>query len=75
MAKDPAGISYTGNINVSIGNGALLGVHEGIVNGVRVIFLHNAEIFPSPYSDVGVQDMVMQMAIFGKGCLEFCCSR
>lgn len=55
--------------------GTVLGVHEGIVNGVKVVFLHNGEIFPAPYVDVTPAEMVKQMAVFGKGCLEFCCSR
>jgi len=42
---------------------------------VKVVFLHNADCFPTPYADVGPHDMVKQMAVFGKGCLEFCCSR
>jgi hypothetical protein len=53
LAKDPAGINYTGNINVSIQVGTSLGVHEGVVHGVKVVFLHNAEVFPTPYADVG----------------------
>lgn len=51
LARDPAGIDYSGNIKISIGGGTTIGVHEGVVSGVKVIFLHNAEIFPSPYSD------------------------
>ena len=58
LAKDPAGINYTGNINVSIGGGTPIGVHEGVVNGVKVVFLHNAECFPTPYADVGVHEMI-----------------
>jgi starch synthase len=51
LARDPAGINYTGNIKVSIGAGTTIGVHEGVVSGVKVIFLHNSEIFPAPYND------------------------
>lgn len=75
LAKDPAGITYKDNINVTLGSGTVLGVHEGVVNGVKVVFLHNAEIFPTPYSDSGCADMVKQLGVFGKGCLEFCCKR
>lgn len=75
LAKDPAGINYTGNITVSINNNTVLGVHEGVVNGVKVIFLHNGEIFPSPYADLPAHEIMKQMAVFGKGCLEFCCDR
>lgn len=76
LARDPAGIIYTGNITVTIGGGSVtLGVHEGVVSGVKVIFLHNGDIFPSPYPDMGPADIMRQLAVFGKGCLEFCCSK
>lgn len=75
LAKDPAGINYVENISVQLDYKYTLGVHEGEVNGVKVIFLHNAEIFPSPYSDSGCRDIVKQMAVFSKACLEFCCVR
>jgi starch synthase len=51
LALDPAGISYVDNIRVNIGAGFTLGVHEGTVKGVKVVFLHNADVFPSPYPD------------------------
>lgn len=37
--------------------------------------MHNHEIFPTPYPDSGPEDTMRQLAIFGKGCLEFLCSR
>lgn len=58
LAKDPAGIIYKENINISLPFGGILGVHEGEVSGVKVIFLHNAEIFPSPYADLGCAEAV-----------------
>jgi starch synthase len=58
LAKDPAGINYVGNITVSILGGIVLGVHEGLVSGVKVIFLHNGEIFPSPYPDLGPAEVM-----------------
>jgi starch synthase len=51
LARDPAGIHYKDNINVNIGPGFTIGVHEGFVKGVRVVFLHNSDIFPSAYPD------------------------
>ena len=51
LAQDPAGIHYKSNIHVDIGGGCTLGVHEGMVKGVRVVFLHNGDIFPCPYPD------------------------
>jgi len=51
LANDPAGIHYVDNIHVSIGGGFTLGVHEGMVKGVKVVFLHNGDVFPCPYPD------------------------
>jgi hypothetical protein len=51
LAQDPDGIKYIDNIHVEIGEGFTLGVHEGTVKGVKVVFLHNKDIFPSPYPD------------------------
>ncbi len=51
LEKDPAGIYYSENVTAKIEGGYTLGVHEGIVNKVRVIFLHNSVIFPAPYLD------------------------
>jgi starch synthase len=45
LAKDPAGINYTENINISLPCGGTLGVHEGEVAGVKVVFLHNVIIY------------------------------
>lgn len=51
LAQDPAGIHYVDNIRTDIGGGYTLGVHEGVVSGVRVVFLHNGDLFPAPYPD------------------------
>ena len=41
---------------MSIQSGYNVGVHEGVVNGVNLIFLHHAQIFPSPYPDTTPED-------------------
>lgn len=75
LAQDPAGIRYVDNIHVGIGGGFTLGVHEGMVKGVKVVFLHNGDIFPSPYPDAQPGYVVQQIAVFGKAVLEYCCQR
>ena len=75
LAKDPAGINYIDNISVQLNTQYSLGVHEGEVSGVKVVFLHNADVFPSPYPDLNCAETVKQLAVFGKACLEFCCKR
>ena len=51
LETDPAGIHYVDNISIQLDSLYTLGVHEGTVNGVKVVFLHNSEIFPVPYPD------------------------
>jgi len=75
LARDPAGIHYKDNLHVGIGSGFTLGVHEGIVQGVKLVFLHNGDIFPSAYPDALPPFLVTQIAVFSKACLEFCCQR
>lgn len=60
---------------MDIGHGFTLGVHEGTVDGVRQVFLHNGDIFPSPYPDAQPAYIVQQIAVFGKACLEWMCQR
>lgn len=48
---DPAGIKYVDNISVELDQKYILGVYEGVVSGVKVVFLHHAQIFPVPYAD------------------------
>lgn len=69
------GIHYVDNIHVDIGGGCNIGVHEGHVKGVKVVFLHNSDLYPSPYPDTQPEFAVHQIAVFGKACLEYCCKR
>ena len=75
LAKDPAGFEYIDNISVQVDCKISLGVHEGSVGGVKLVFLHHAEIFPKPYPDLKPSDAVRQLSVFGKGCLEYLCKR
>lgn len=72
---DPAGILYVDNITVDLDAKYTLGVHEGVVAGVKVVFLHHQEIFPVPYADLTPSMVTRQLAVFGKACLEYCCKR
>ena len=38
---------------VDVSGGVELGVHEGVVKGVKLVFLHHGDVFPSPYPDNG----------------------
>ncbi len=76
LARDPAGINWKSNIEFGLGGGYYtLGVHAGVVNNVKVVFLHNADVFPSPYPDfTQASDAVRTLAVFGKACLQYCCN-
>ena len=52
LAHDPAGFRHTCNIKVNIGSGFTLDVHEAVVKGVKLAFLHNTDVFPNIYPDV-----------------------
>lgn len=75
LAQDPAGITFVDTIKIQLDKIYELGVHEGVVGGVRVVFLHHSEIFPAPYSDIGPTGTVRQLSVFAKACLEWCCTR
>ena len=75
LAQDPAGFEYVDNISVTVDSRLTLGVHEGKVGGVKLVFLHHSEIFPSPYPDQPAINSVRQLAVFGKACLEYLCKR
>lgn len=51
LQQDPSGIYYVDNVTVQLDQQYTLGVHEGIVGNVKVMFLHHSDIFPLPYSD------------------------
>jgi len=63
------------NITVTLDTTYTLGVHEGVCAGVKVVFLHQSEIFPVPYAEINAAATVRQLAVFGKACLEYCCKR
>lgn len=74
LANDPAGIKFKMNLTVTVGGQTVtLGVHEGIERGVRVVFLHNGEVFPAPYQGGSAGAVVFQIAVFNKACLEYLC--
>lgn len=75
LAKDPAGFQYVDNLTVVADDKYTIGVHEGEVSGVKLVFLHHAEIFPKPYPDITASEQVRTLAVFGKACLEYCCKR
>ena len=73
LEKDPAGFKHIGNIDIYLDKKANFGIHYGIVNGVKIYFLHNFEIFPSPYSEGCPSYILRQISYFSKAALECLC--
>lgn len=72
LEKDPAGFKHVKNLTVSAaGTNFTLGVHTAIVNKVKIIFLHHAELYPSPYPDMGTNMTLKQIVVFSKVRLSF----
>jgi len=68
-------ILFTGRV-VTVTTGprtVRLGLHAGLVRGVRLLFLHNADVFPAPYPALGPEAQTAQLAVFGKACLQALC--
>jgi len=67
LAKDPAGFKYVKNITVKTDEAShTLGAHVGVVNKVKLVFLHNAGLFPSPYPDWNAAMTLRQISVFCK---------
>jgi glycogen synthase len=73
LKDDPAEFNYIGNIEVNLDHPYKFGVHYGVVNEVKLYFLHNFEIFPSPYPDGGNVFSMKQISLFSKACLQLLC--
>ena len=75
LTSDPAGFEYIDNLSVQADATFSIGVHEGSVSNVKLVFLHHAEIFPSVYPALNAANTVRMLTIFAKACLEYCCKR
>jgi hypothetical protein len=72
LSRDPAGFKYVKNVKVNVADTDFeLGVHTAVVNKVKVIFLHHADLYPCPYPDWGAAATVKQISVFGKVKLKF----
>eukprot|EP00923_Selenidium_pygospionis_P040362 GHVN01069757.1.p1 GENE.GHVN01069757.1~~GHVN01069757.1.p1 ORF type:complete len:1141 (+),score=138.42 GHVN01069757.1:362-3424(+) len=74
------GIQHLMNLSVTVGVGPRreeerveLGVHEGMIKGVRVLFLHNSRFMPHPYPDFSAPDQMAFLTVFAKAALETLC--
>jgi glycogen synthase len=69
------GISFSGRVvTVWVGGEKIdVGVHEGFVQSVRVLFLHNALVFPRPYPPHDAYHQVRMLTAFARATLETLC--
>lgn len=74
LAKDEFGFKYQRNINVNLDGQYSFGVHYGTGNGgIKYYFLHNYKIFPKPYPEGSVSDILRQISLMGKASLQLLC--
>ena len=72
LAKD--NVCWTFNVDIDIGiDRVTVGVYEGVINGIRHFFLHNATYFPSIYPDFQPMMRTAFLALMAKCPLEICC--
>jgi starch synthase len=69
------GIHYSGrNVAVWVGGERIeVGVHEGVVAGVRLLFLHSALVFPRPYPPHDAWQQTRVLSAFARATLETLC--
>ena len=76
LANDPGHITYLKNISVRVANTDFtIGVHRGVVSKVTLVFVHNAEMFPSVYAGGSAAYVLTQLAVFAKVNSNITCHR
>lgn len=73
LKTDPIKFEHIGNITIHLDTYYSFGVHYGIVNGVKIYFLHNFNIFPIAYPDSSAEFTIRQISCFCKASLELLC--
>ena len=67
LSRDACKFTHTINLEIYCGGFKyVIGVHEGTVEGVKLFFLHNPNIFPSIYADGDAQFTLRQLSVFAK---------
>ena len=74
LQTDPAKFEFKKNITIELDDKYEFGVHYGEVNNVKLYFIHNYLIFPSPYPDGTPDFTTKQIACFSKSSLELLCA-
>lgn len=64
--RDPDDIKHVFNLDIYLDGKYIVGVHHGVVKGVKQYFLHNPFIFPTAYTDGDARYTMQQMAVMAK---------
>ena len=64
---------YIKNISINLDEKYEFGLHYGNHNDIRYYFLHNSNIFPKPYADMGPEMTIKQISSFAKASLQVLC--
>lgn len=74
LEKD--GFKHVDNIEFFIGGTKyIVGIHEGDYKGVKVFFMHNADMFPSPFAGDEALYTVKSMALYARVTLQLLCQK
>lgn len=53
----------------------IVGIHEGDYKGVKVFFMHNADMFPAPFAGDEAPYTVKSMALYARVTLQLLCKK
>jgi starch synthase len=67
------GISYLKTIQVYAPSEIQIGIHSGVVNGVKCWFLHHYTFFAAPYQTGSALFRLQLLVVMAKASLELCC--
>ena len=62
---------YVKNISINLDEKYEFGLHYGNHNDIRYYFLHNSNIFPKPYADMGPEMTIKQISSFERLLCKF----
>ena len=74
LLDDVCGFIQINDFEVKIDKSYKFEVYFGKVNGVKLYFIHNEEVFPAPYADGDFQFTLREIVLMGKASLELLCN-
>ena len=67
------GVEYVQTIDVYAPNQIKVGIHYGVVDGVKCWFIHHYSFFATPYQTGSCQFRLQLLVLMAKASLELCC--